>query len=99
MEKHIRRIVEFNVLTGKEAITEIEMTEEEIAVEQVQIDKSEKERRIQEIKIELQQGDWRTVRHAELVEQGLSDEGYTEFIANRAALREEINALEAELAA
>lgn len=56
---------------------------------------SEIERRMQDIRTELTQSDWKTIKYAE---GSLSEEDYQIHITERASLRDEYNTLELELA-
>ena len=86
--------VEYNVATGEEIVKEIELTEEEVAQQEQQAKVSQINQRMQEIVQELNSTDWKTVKYMEL---GQFDEEYEEHIAHRQALRDEYNALEAQL--
>jgi hypothetical protein len=70
-----------------------QMVEEEIEIDFPNPRISEIDRRLQEIRTELTQGDWKTIKYAE---GGLPEEEFQKHLAERIALRDTYNTLEAE---
>ena len=87
MTKTKVNVLEFNVATQQQT-TRTELVE----LPNPRI--SEIENRLQEIRAELSQGDWKTIKHQE---GGLSDKDWEAHTAKRASLRDEFNKLEYEL--
>ena len=83
--------IEVNIETGEEIVKEVELSQAEVAEMEKQQKVSQIQQRMGEIKQELAQGDWKTVKCLEL---GLVDE---EHLAKRAKLRQEFNDLESQL--
>ena len=84
----------FNVLTGKEEIIEVELTEQEIAEREKQQNVSEANRRMQEIVAELQSMDYKTSKY---VDGDYSEEEWSVIVAKRKELREEYKLIEDQL--
>jgi phage-related protein len=86
MTKTKVNVLEFNVATQKQTTrTElVELPNPRIA---------EIENRLQEIRAELAQGDWKTIKHQE---GGLSEKDWEVHTSKRASLRSEFNKLELE---
>lgn len=87
-------VIEYNVKTGNKEIREVELTEQETIEREKQERESFVRRRMDEIKVELSQTDYLTMK---FIEGELSDEEYEPHKAHRASLREEYNRLENEL--
>jgi hypothetical protein len=70
-----------------------QMVEEEIEIDFPNPRISEIDRRLQEIRTELSQGDWKTIKYAE---GGLDEKEYKTHLEMRSSLRDEYNSLELE---
>ena len=92
MEKRTK--IEYNVLNKEEVIIEYEVSDEELALEQEQLRKTEIEKRLQEIKHELEQSDWKSIKY---IEGAISEDDFIEHKLHREELRQEYNSLELEL--